>query len=232
MKNNLFICGCSFSAGFDYTHPTYKEYMNYLGGTFPQTWPEILSEKLNLTLQNRAIRASGNENIFHQFCGIVDELKENDILILQWSYRFRYRWPSEDGEIWMNVGPGDIDGSVMDRNTHEQNVLNRDKKVYRDVVKDYMKIIDTICECKKVKLFYWAAGDIFDYNPFTEKKYMLSEELHKYLDGDLRHYIKNVICENMNIKEETNDKIDDGHNGKIGHEVQAQLFYEYLIKNI
>lgn len=233
MNNNLFICGCSFSAEFDYTHPTYIEYKEYLGGELPKTWSQILSEKLNLTYRNYACRSVGNEQIFHQFCSIVDELKENDVLILQWSYRFRYRWASYDGNTWMHMGPGKIDESVIDKRTHENNVVNRENKQYKKMVlEDYMKIINTICEYKKVKVFYWAAGDLFDENLFTDKKYMLSDVLSTYFEGDLRHYIKNIVCGILEIKEETNGKIIDGHNGKIGHEVQAQLFYEYLIKNI
>ena len=214
-------------------HPGYIEYKKYLGGTLPKTWSELLSEKLNLEHRNYAFGSSGNEHIFHQFCGIVNELKENDILIVQWTYRFRYRWACEDGETWMNLGPGKIDESIMDRRTHENNVINRENKLYRNVVLvDYMNIIDTICRLKNVKVFYWSAGDLFDKNKFTDKKYMLSDQLSKYLDGDMRHYIKNCVCDKTNITDETNGVVIDGHNGKIGHEIQCELFYQYLIKNI
>lgn len=231
--NNLFICGCSFSEGFNDIHPNYVEYKKYLGGTLPKSWSELLSESLNLKHFNVAKGAVGNEQIFHQFCGIVDEMKENDILILQWTYRFRYRWASEDGKSWMHMGPGKIDELVMNKHTHENNVINRENKLYIDVVlKDYMKIIDTICEYKKVKVFYWSAGDLFEDNPFKDKKYMLSDVLSKYFDGDLRHYMENIINDKTNITKETEGKVIDGHNGKIGHEIQYKLFYEYLVKNI
>ena len=231
--NSLFICGCSFSADFYENNPNFFEYKKYMGGKFPKTWSEILSEKLKLNRRNFAEPSVGNDQIFHQFCSLVNELKEGDILILQWSYNFRYRWRDRNNTSWLHIGPGKIDESVMNKETHENILINRDSELYIKIVtEDYMKLIDIICEYKKVKLFYWCAGELFGEKIPDEKKFMMSDILTNFLDGDLRRYIMLNVCQNMNIVDETNGLINDGHNGKIGHEKQAELFYEYLIKNI
>ena len=48
--NKLHTFGCSYTQDFnDNKIEAYIDYRNFRGGTFPLTWPEILSNKLKIT---------------------------------------------------------------------------------------------------------------------------------------------------------------------------------------
>ena len=70
----------------------YKEYYKYLNGEpFPKIWPQLLAEKLNADLVCLGLDGACNYTIFDKFCGYVDNINEDDLVIIGWSFIERYR---------------------------------------------------------------------------------------------------------------------------------------------
>ena len=67
--NTLHTFGCSYTAYFENNNgrSQYEEYKKFRGGFYPKVWPELLSEKLGMELNNTAIGGSSNYEIFQLF---------------------------------------------------------------------------------------------------------------------------------------------------------------------
>jgi hypothetical protein len=221
--NTLFTFGCSYTADFETGNLIpYLKYKEYRGGTYPKSWPTLLSEKIGMEIKNYGIGGVGNQSIFEQFCIHSDEIKENDIVIIGWSYVHRYRWASDN---WIHVGAGPITNINLgqDNETHEKIILNRTNKLYVDEVFNYIKLIDTFSKSKKFKVFYWFADEIITKNLNENTLNKNSIILWK---NDLFRTIYNEG--GKNIKQETNGKIDDLHFGELGHKIMSNIIYGHI----
>jgi hypothetical protein len=91
--NTLHTFGCSYTAHFENNNgrSQYEDYKKFRGGTYPKIWPELLSEKMGLKLNNPSAGGSSNYEIFQSFCDIVPKLNEGDVVVIGWSYKERYR---------------------------------------------------------------------------------------------------------------------------------------------
>jgi len=227
--NNLFTFGCSYTEGFaEELSDTYKKYKTHRGG-FPKSWPELLSEKLQYELTNYGEGASGNQQIFNTFCKKCREFNEGDIVIIEWSFPERYRIAKDDNS-WIKLGPGSAPDEYISQKTHEEILINRTLKPYKDELYDYENIMDLLSEKIGFKIYYWTPIHSVIYT--LPPKILLQE---KYLLCDMmkdRHYnCFRVAHDNgsQTISEETNGLIDDSHMGEKGHKVLAELFYDHII---
>ena len=230
--NTLFTVGCSFTEGFSVNSvsESYLEYKEFSGGEFPKSWPTILAKKLNFNLKNYGEGASGNEQIFNQFCKKCREIKKDDFVIIEWSFPERYRVAC-DNENWLKLGPGKIfENAPILSETHNEIILNRTLKPHIDLIYDQENIVDFLSELIGFQVFYWSVTEKIIYNlPLekrNQKKYLLYDRLEKLMTPF------NLVHEmgGLRIHEETNNKIMDHHMGGSGHKVQAELFYEHIIK--
>jgi hypothetical protein len=231
--NRLFTFGCSYTAEFDTNIiKGYDEFKKYRGGTFPKTWSTLLGEKLNMEVRNYGVSAAGNQSIFDQFCIHSDEIEENDIVIIGWSFVHRYRWAHHDYNKWHFFGAGPIDSimkTFQDKQTHEKITYNRTSELYFDEVFNYIKLIDVLTKAKNFKTYYWFSdqGLIEKLNTETPNKdrFILWKNEMLYMV-----YRKG----GKNIQQETNGEVGDNHLGESGHIVQANLIYDHLMgkKNI
>ena len=228
--NRLFTFGCSYTADFDINMiKGYQEYKKYRGGTFPKSWPTLLGEKLNMEVRNYGIGGVGNQSIFDQFCIHSDEIEENDIVIIGWSFVHRYRWARTEGNCWHYFGAGPINEKIetfQDNQTHDNIIQNRMNDLYSDEVFNYIKLIDVLSKAKDFKTYYWFSDErlIDKLNIDTPNK----DRFILYKKEMLRTVYQNG---GKNIQQETNGVVSDNHLGELGHIVQSNLIYNHLIGN-
>ena len=148
--NTLFTFGCSFTEDFETSSALlYKNYKDFRGGKFPDSWPKILSNKLNLELKNYGEGASGNEQIFHEICKRCDEFKKGDIIIVEWSFVERYRI-AVDNNQWLKIGVGNVpDNSPISNELHLEMILNRTLNPHKELIYDYFFLINTPIDTRR-----------------------------------------------------------------------------------
>jgi hypothetical protein len=230
--SSLYTFGCSYTEDYDDAHQNYKLYKEFCGGTFPKTWPTLLSEKLGYNLKNYGLSAASNQLIFTTFCKHCDEFKKGDIVIVQWSFIERYRLSNISGDDWLRLGSGMINNnSPISKECHENILLNRTLKPYYDEIYDFEKIMDRLSEEVGFEIYYWTIINELIYNLpkeiLQQKKYILHDKIVDPFDNTFSLVIKNG---GQWIIDETNNEVNDFHMGESGHKVQSDLFYEYIKK--
>lgn len=252
----LHLFGDSFTEGhnLDLTFPPYKEWRKYRGGELPPCWGDLLSEKLNMTLANRAMGGMSNDEIFNTICRYSDQFQKDDIVIINWTYPHRFQWAfwSEEKEryTWIRLGADPRDGSVISESTRTEIALNRILSPYIDRIYEYEHFICEYSKSKKFQVYFWSADiDIINDLPssrMNNRKYILHKQIDKLppkilTDGkhihihrtEMKRTIFDVFYEfgGCTIAEETNFEVGDNHLGERGHFVQYELFYKYLTEN-
>ena len=234
--NKLFTFGCSFTENFSSYNdinnpvPQSRYIFEILNGIVPDGWTDIVSKKLNYEQKNYSRGGESNYGIFSQFCEHCHEFSENDIVIVQWTFVQRFRWPNIENK-WSSRLPGyfsNYDGITQD--TYEEILVNRTHKLWYDEIYEYEKIIDRLCFLNNCKVFYLSFDDNLIYilpdEIKSQKKYIFGDSVN---NGIYSYMSKNGV---KSINEETNGKINDGHLGKIGHEIFGNLIYNYIKQNI
>lgn len=247
----LHLFGDSFTEGhlLDITFPPYKEWRTYRGGELPLCWGDLLSEKLNMKMNNRAIGGMSNSEIFQTICKHSDEFKKEDIVIINWTYPNRFRWVVWMEKLkcyeWKRMGAHPMDGSVISEQTRNDIALNKILPPYIEEVYEYEKLINEYSKSKNFEVFFWSADvDIINNLPperLNDRKYILHEQINKLpLEitnphiGIARNEMKRTIFDTfyeygaLTIAEETNWEVLDNHLGETGHIVQSELFYKYI----
>jgi hypothetical protein len=234
--NTLFTFGCSYTAPYskspENTPPSeldfYDRYYNYRNQSFPATWPEILSSKLNLKLNNLGKQAEGVDYVFESFCKISHEIERGDYVIYEVPYIERFRIIDNENE-WFHAS-SETDTSYCPLNISEFIAVQRTSDKYQEEVLNKLKLIKSYSESKGFKLYIWFADHCFhkliDLNDST---YLLN----KLLDENKEDTVFNPVFEKggLRIFEETNNEVDDMHFGESAHKVLAELFYNHIIKN-
>jgi hypothetical protein len=231
--NTLYTFGCSFTEGFNENHELYQEYKVFKGGTFPKTWPELLSEKLGFNLFNYGIGGTGNQHIFTNFCKHVNQFKKGDIVIIGWTFMERFRMSNVNGTGWNHFGPSskkETNIELISNDCLDMLFINRTLKPYYDEIYDYEKIIDKLSKEMGFEIYYWTIINELIYNQdkdiLNQKKYLLNKMIK-----DEYHNTFRVIFDNggMRIFEETDGLVNDSHMGESGHKIQADLFYNHIL---
>ena len=234
--NTLYTFGCSYTAPYskspENTPPSeldfYDRYYNYRYQSFPATWPEILSSKLNLKLNNLGKQAEGVDYVFESFCKISHEIERGDYVIYEVPYIERFRIIDNENE-WVDAN-SETDISYCPLNISEYIAVQRTSDKYQEEVLNKLKLIKSYSESKGFKLYIWFADNCFhkliDLNDST---YLLN----KLLDENEEHTVFNPVFEKggLRIFEETNNEVDDMHFGESAHKVLGELFYNHIIKN-
>ena len=230
--NTLWTFGCSFTADY---HPLYSgdeqsnygKYKEWRGGNLPKTWPELLSEKLNLNLKNKAEGGSSNYTIFTQFTDVVDEIKEGDIVIFGWTSVVRFIMADERIKKFRNVLPSDLDNPVYDlcisREVLSEIIINRTNKVWDKEVSGWIKLINLYLGKHNVKVFHWKSTDslIFDGMDINDN----------FIDNQMILHIQSTTLY-PTIRDETNNEVDDGHFGEYGHKSQSDYIYQFIVDKL
>lgn len=211
----LYVFGCSYSGVYslkELNNPVMNAYYKFRGDSFPQTWSEILSKELDLELVNLADWASDNYSIFENFCKVVDDIKEDDIVIVGWTQITRFRLFSEKSNSFKFVNVWDIKKNLdvlnISEKTIEEIIINRDNKIWSKEVYNWMKVMDRLSKLVNFKIYHWSF--FIDFPDI----YVINEMLE-------------LGAETIGV--ETNDEVSDWHFGEKGHEVQAQYFKDLIL---
>ena len=229
--NTLWTFGCSYTADY---HPLYSgddelsnygKYKEWRGGNLPKIWPELLSEKLNLNLENKAEGGTSNYTIFTQFTDVVDEIKEGDIVIFGWTSVVRFIMADERTEKFRNVLPSDLNNPVYDlcisREALSEIMVNRTNKVWNKEVLGWIKLINLYLGKHNVKVFHWKSTDSLLFDGMDGN--FINNEL-------MFHIISTTLY--ATIGDETNNEVDDGHFGEYGHKAQSDYFYQFIVDKL
>lgn len=210
--NTLHTFGCSHTAPFGTSgnRAEFIEYKKYKGGNYPKIWPELLSEKLNLKLNNTAVGGASNYEILQSFCDNVEKFEQGDIVIIGWSYKERFRVVDYFDGTFVKVGAGyAAELYNISKNTIDEMLFNRAHKKWLEEIYSWEKIIRKLCNTLGVQLLFWT----FDSDIYKDS-----------LDYDLRQLGAETIFT------ETGEKIHDMHYGEKGHRVQYEYFLQLLNK--
>ncbi len=208
--NTLHTFGCSYTAAYETSgnRAEYIKYKEYRGGSYPKIWPELLSEKLNLKLNNTAVGGASNYEILQSFCDNVEKFQEGDIVIIGWSYKERFRVVDYFDGTFVKVGAGyAAELYNISKNTIEEILFNRAHEKWLEEIQSWEKAIRRLCYSSKVQLVFWS----FDSNIYKDS-----------LDYDLRQLGAETITM------ETRGKVPDTHYGEQGHRIQSEYFFQLL----
>ena len=240
MKNSLHIFGCSFSSPYHEETDEYRRYKAFCGGSFPNTWFELLSNKMNLNLINHGIPGAGNDIIFNRVIEQIRTISKDDVVIIGWSFLSRFMWANHETRKWVNTNFG-RNHSVLNGNediteeTSNEIVFNRTSnntyQLYSEIINQRMELINYISDLVGFKVFYWSCDPYVLYSKEIQdrdnKKIVMGDEI--YMKWEIDNMIK-LIEKNggERIKEETNQEIFDFHLGVSGHQVMSNLFYNHI----
>lgn len=202
MKPTLWTFGDSFTEGYNTKYQWAKLYIDWKGYT-PKVYPEIISEKLGLKLNNLGIGGSDNYSIFQSFCDISHKIKRDDFVIFGWSSPLRFRLVNR-WNGWKTVFPNHtsnhigIDGISI--NTLNEILINRDNLKYVEEVNSWISLINNFLV--NIKHVHWS----------------LDNGIHSYRITNLE-----------TIEIETNRKIPDRHFSENGQFELSQILITKLM---
>jgi len=246
----LHLFGDSFTEGhlLDKNFHPYKEWKLYRGGELPLCWGDLLSKKLNMKMNNRAVGGMSNSEIFQKICKHSNEFEKDDIVIINWTYPSRFRWASCSDKInrchWVRLGGNPHDGSVISEDTRTDIALQKTLIPCIEEIYEHEKLIYEYSKSKKFEVFFWSADiDIINNLPsekLIDRKYILHDKINSLpliVQGGItvnRSEPKRTIFDvfhqygAMTVGEETNWEVQDNHLGEKGHIIQFELFYKYI----
>lgn len=221
--NRLWVFGDNSSCIFDKTSERrFEYYKRYRNGIFPPSWSQLLSNKLNLKLNNFAVSGQSNYDIFEWFSKCSPLIKENDLVLIGWGNLQTYRLFDEYTNDFISIRPNTITTSNrkeilngINLDTINEITNNRVYDRWVGEINAWEILITEYCKLKKCKLLYWT----FDKN--LNKSYYLGGE-----HSDFYNHLKSLGAEN--ITTETNGILIDNHFGEKGQTTQAEYFFNYI----
>ena len=191
---------CSFSSDYIFTN-VYTTFKGYV----PKIYVELIADEFNYELKNFAKAADNNYGIFHTFLSQVENIKKDDVVIIQFSSIYRYRLVNKDGEFESIASHWDNQhGNFNESKESIMEIgLNRTAANYKEEIDDWVKTAKLLL--KNNKIIFWS--------PFIEST------------GN-----KDVLpfYQFTDITVETNNVINDHHYGEIGHKELS----DYIMKSL
>ena len=257
-KNTLHIFGDSYSEGQPEgcKFPPFLEWKELRGGNLPKSWAEIVGERLGMTMVNYGRGGNSNQQIFDDLCSKSHTFNKGDIVIVNWTYKDRFRWAATEFHVdgapqypdendnpldnWrrMSVSNDQLeDFKHIQRGTKDEIIKNRTSHLYSDELYNYENLIQQYSTSKGFDIYFWSTdNDIIINLPedkLKQKKYILSDILipgtykKQHHAGDLMSMF--IDMGGQTIYQETNGRVnDDNHLGELGHKIQGDLFYDYI----
>ena len=113
----------------------------------PKVYGQIISENLNLKLENLAENGSDNQTILEKIGESISKMKKDDVVILQWTDTTRFRLVNDKNE-WkfmilnsLNYLQNLEDFSYISEKTVEEILINRSQKKFQDELYSIEKIV-------------------------------------------------------------------------------------------
>jgi hypothetical protein len=227
--NTLYTFGCSYTQDFEKVYPDdaqLKYVDEFLNGIMPPSWPKVLSKLLGYDCINTSRGGIGNETIFENVCKMSPNFKKGDMVIIQWTENYRFRWPNPDGH-WVNqLSNWDNKIPTLSQTTRDEILIIRDHPLYRKELYNYHTLIEQLASSVGFDIYYWSMGENIITELPKDKKFLLTDKFDKITYNYPKYFGK---MNAQTIIQETNGVNSDGHYGKGGHEIIGRLFYEHII---
>jgi hypothetical protein len=187
----------------------YSQYYEYKNNTFPPIWPDLLSVKLGVSLNNYAIGGISNDEIFSIFCQNINKIKCGDIVIIGWSFKERFRIIDDNTGNFIGILPNNnVKLKNISTQTINEILINRGNQLWVDEVLNREKLIRHYLDLIGAKVITWSFDNSFPDGIF------------------IYDILFNLGAETIAM--ETNNKINDNHMGEIGHLRQSEYFFNKL----
>ena len=213
--NNLYIFGDSFSTNFTSTNEV----------EINDSWPVLLSEKLNLNLINHAIIGASNGEIINKFFEKYEDIKKDDIVIFEIGFYNRVLDPFQNTTVAIGYDDRFI---KVEMDFFEYKSLDMDEYIKQDLVK--MEFIFNYLKTIGVKFYIWCIDR--DLDPIKEKygfSHFQFVVRHKFSDNIIQYNNQFSFFDNF-IKKNPQYWCSDGdkHFNKLGHLEFFQYLYPYI----
>lgn len=247
--STLFGFGDSFTQGhnLDTTYEVYKKWRELREDKkLPETWFDLLSNKLEYEGRNYAVAGMSNSEIIDTINCHVKEFQKGDIVIINWTYTHRFRWatylkdkngnyifegsPRKKTAIWKRLGITlfDQDSIYINPKTQLDIAENNSNELYVQEIYNYENILDRLAESVGFKVFYWSADPYIinnlEYQFKKQPKYIYNLRVPH---GKNFFWLINFYG-GKTISQECEPHLYDMHLGEKGHQVQFELFYKYI----
>ncbi len=221
----LWIFGDSFSEKFSdfdekvYNSIDYRVRYHTWKGYSPKCYGEILSDKLRCRLEVLASAGNSNDEIFHSFIEVMDQIQPGDIVIVNWTYTNRFRIADDNNnfeKVMIQAGCKSPNRFVSEKSLEEIGVNRNSSSIYYKEVSNYTKIIKKVCGEDTLSIF-WYFSD-------------LSRE--RQTDKNIMSFFENVISlhEYETITIETLGVMVDSHYSEDGHKDLANDLFKIIKK--
>ena len=240
MKNTLWTFGCSFTDEYSpiNTNPpnNYDLYAELRGGSLPTIWAKQLADKFKLNYKNKGCGAKSNYTIFYTFCDWCAQFKKGDIVIVQWTTIYRFLFANDENFLHDILPSANYTNYNM--KTIEDILVNRTNSIWIEELIKFTKIINELCKEKELNIFYWSYSDkeYIKYIKNNFKEFDDTTWITESKGDDKINGLLDIITEKTNnnhtIELETKGKVLDKHLGELGHNFQANYFYNYIKKQI
>jgi hypothetical protein len=220
MKNKLFIFGDSMSTNFTTTNEV----------EIDESWPVLLSKKLNLELKNYSIIGASNGEIINKFFEIYKEINSNDVIIIQIGFWERIHDNFKNTTVLLGYGKEDK-FSKIEMDYYKYKILDPDEYITQDIIKfafivNYLKkigcnvygwMIDKEIPSKYKRAYAYMFGHLKED---FKKNFIRFKDTYSCMDG--------FIEPNSKYWCHTGDK----HFNKVAHSNFFQYLYQYIqLKN-
>ena len=193
----LWTFGDSFSCSLTLDHKWIKNYTDFKGYQ-PKIYSELISDELGIELRNYAKTGDSNYGIFEEFLKHVEDIKQDDVVIIQFSSVYRFRLVNKNDEFESIAGHWNDQYKNFNESplTIQEIGINRLSKKYLTEIDNWIKIVKLLLPNNKI--LFWS--------PFEETT------------GNVNML---PFYQLTNITEETNNMVNDHHYGEIGHKHMA-----------
>lgn len=241
MRNTLWTFGCSFTDEYSPIQcdppNSYDLYAELRGGSLPTIWAKQLADKLKLNYKNKGNGAISNYTIFYIFCDWCSQFKKGDVIIVQWTTIYRFLFANNEN-LLHDILPSVDYSEEHNMKTIEDILVNRTNPIWIKELIKFTKIINELCKEKELNIFYWSYSDkeYIKYIKNNFKEFDDTTWITESKGDDKINGLLDIITEKTNnnhtIELETKGKVLDKHLGELGHNFQANYFYNYIKKQI
>jgi hypothetical protein len=216
---NLIIFGDSFSTNF-----THKEEVDFL-----ESWPKLLSDKLNLNLLNYAMIGACNGEIINRFFKEYQNINKNDIVIFEIGFYNRVLDPFKNTTVAIGY---DKRFSKIEMDFFEYKALNLDEYIKQDLIK--LQFIFHYLKSIGVEFYIWCIDKNLDItkekNAYEHFFYSLRD---KFFDNIVLYnnefsFFEEFVNKNPKYWSSNSDK----HFNKLGHNDFFLYLYQYIQKDL
>lgn len=201
----LWVFGDSFSTLYDdWSIESWSvPYCNWKG-YIPKTFGNIISENYNIELKSLSKGGLDNDSIFELIYKSAPLIKEDDIIIIGWSSKERYRLAGKDDK-WVSIIPN--------YNTNMSTLTNVSVKTLDEVLfnRTLPLHVNEFIDRRNFVNWLFRNNKLIQWTPFRDQ--------YGFLLG---------FSGTGTIGEETKNEINDGHYSEIGHMELSKKFMDLL----